>query len=85
MVFSPDGSRLASIGHDDTIRLWEAAAGKQLALLEGHAGGVLSVAFQPGRRPPSLRWQGTIRCGCGRLRPANATRRPEGTHCQCFF
>src|SRR5258708_13196380 len=36
---------------DNTVRLWDLPAGKEIARLEGHRGWVLSVAFSPdGRR-----------------------------------
>jgi WD40 repeat protein len=34
-------------GDDNTARLWNAATGKQLAILEGHTDSVRSVAFHP--------------------------------------
>src|SRR5205085_2729951 len=63
VAFSPDGSRLASIGDDKTIRLWDTASGQQLRELNGHTGQVNSVAFSPdGRQLASASWQdGTIR------------------------
>jgi|FLYN01.1.fsa_nt_gi WD40 repeat protein/serine/threonine protein kinase len=56
VAFSPDGTLLASgsgdpsIGEDNTVRLWDAATGEELAVLEGHAGPVTSVAFSPDGR-----------------------------------
>ncbi len=59
VAFSTDGQTLASVGGYDTnlpssgirdrttIRLWDAATGKQLYTLTGHEGWVRSVAFSP--------------------------------------
>ncbi|KAB2568610.1 Vegetative incompatibility protein HET-E-1, partial [Lasiodiplodia theobromae] len=47
VVFSPDGSLVASASDDKTVRLWEAATGSQRAVLEGHSDSVRSVVFSP--------------------------------------
>ncbi|KUP96493.1 WD40 repeat domain-containing serine/threonine protein kinase [Thermobifida cellulosilytica] len=47
VVFSPDGSVLAGAGGDNTVRLWDAGTGEELAELEGHTDWVRSVAFSP--------------------------------------
>src|SRR5262249_9790287 len=47
LVFSPDGTRLASGGEDGTARLWDSATGAPLATCRGHASRVVSVAFSP--------------------------------------
>jgi WD40 repeat protein/serine/threonine protein kinase len=46
---SPDGSRLASGGHDRdrSVRLWNARTGQPLGTLRGHEERVTSVAFSP--------------------------------------
>lgn len=46
-VFSPDGKALVSVDGDETIRLWEAATGKNSSILKGHTKGVRCVAFSP--------------------------------------
>lgn len=59
---SADGAWLAAGSADGTIRLWDAASGRQLALLEGHTDDVRSVAFSPsGDRLASVSEDGTIR------------------------
>lgn len=43
VVFSPDGSRIASCGEDMTIRLWSTETGALLHTLTGHEGAVMGV------------------------------------------
>src|SRR5690348_16880296 len=45
VAFSPDGQRLASASLDNTIKLWDAASGKEQARVRGHGDGVCGVAF----------------------------------------
>lgn len=45
VVFSPDGSRLASCGEDMTVRLWSTQSGELLHTIEGHEGAVMGVDF----------------------------------------
>ena len=45
VAFSPDGKIAASAGNDGTIRLWDAATGEQIRVLEGHKGSVETIAF----------------------------------------
>ncbi len=49
-VFSPDGKSVVTSSDDGTARVWD-LKGKQLALLSGHNGRVMSAHFSPdGRR-----------------------------------
>ncbi|MEO1331703.1 MAG: WD40 repeat domain-containing protein, partial [Pseudomonadota bacterium] len=47
---------------DDTSRLWDAASGDALAVLQGHSDNVVSVAFSPdGTRLATASWDKTAR------------------------
>ncbi|MBI4604582.1 MAG: WD40 repeat domain-containing protein [Planctomycetes bacterium] len=48
--YSPDGTKIATASFDRTIRIWDAASGKEVAGLAGHQGKVLSLAFSPDGR-----------------------------------
>jgi WD40 repeat protein/tRNA A-37 threonylcarbamoyl transferase component Bud32 len=62
LAFSPDGQQLASASGDQTVKLWDAATGRRILTLTGHAGEVLSVAFSPdGQRVASAGKDGTAR------------------------
>jgi WD40 repeat protein len=62
LVFSPDGTRLASASEDGTAHLWDAATGALLHTLTGHTAKVLSVAFRPdGARVVTASADGTVR------------------------
>ena len=47
MAFHPDGTRLATAGWDQTVRVWDADTGRELATFKGHTDRVLGVAFSP--------------------------------------
>jgi WD40 repeat protein len=47
VVFSPDGTRLASASLDKTVKVWSASGSAELRTLQGHTDGFDSVAFSP--------------------------------------
>jgi WD40 repeat protein/serine/threonine protein kinase/tetratricopeptide (TPR) repeat protein len=63
VCWCPDGQRLASNSRDGlTVKIWEAATGKELRALKGHRGEVVGVAFSPdGKRLASAGIDGMVR------------------------
>lgn len=47
IAFSPDGSRIATGGNDNTIAIWDAATGERLLVLRGHTEYVKGLAWSP--------------------------------------
>jgi acyl carrier protein len=46
-AFSPDGTRLVSVGVDGTARIWVVETGRQVAILRGHGNIINSAVFDP--------------------------------------
>ena len=73
VVFSPDGTKLATAGFSNTARLWDVTTGQPLCPPMKSDEGVLAVAFNPqGTKLATANADGTVR-----LRDA-ATGRPLG-------
>lgn len=47
VAHSPDGTRLATAGDDNTARLWDAVSGRPFFTLRGHSDVIQSVVFSP--------------------------------------
>jgi WD40 repeat protein/transcriptional regulator with XRE-family HTH domain len=47
VALSPDAKTLASVGRASTVRLWDVASGKQVAVLHGQDSPVRAFAFRP--------------------------------------
>jgi hypothetical protein len=62
VAFSADGGRIVSGSYDNSVRLWDAASGAELACLSGHEETVTSVAFSAdGGRIVSGSWDKSVR------------------------
>jgi len=62
VVFSPDGTQLATSSLDQTARVWDARDGHPLGTLLGHKGPVIGIAFSPdGSHVATAGGDGTVR------------------------
>ena len=58
----PDGRHVVSASEDKTLKVWNVAAGRCLATLEGHSKGVMCAAvFPDGRRVVSTSEDKTLK------------------------
>jgi WD40 repeat protein len=61
VAWHPDGERLAVAGSDPRIRIWNVAALRMVATLEGHAQQITTVTFHPdGELVASHGWDGQL-------------------------
>jgi WD40 repeat protein/class 3 adenylate cyclase len=62
IAYSPDGSVIAAVGVDSTVRVWDAGTGVQRLVLGGHGNTLAGVAFSPdGSRLASAGFESTVR------------------------
>ncbi len=61
-AYSPDGSRIVSASEDNTLKVWDAETGAEVATLAGHSEQVASCAFSPdGSRIVSVSEDNTLK------------------------
>ena len=65
-AFSPDGARIVTASGDKTARIWDAATGKEIAVLRGHESEVTFRRLQPRRRAHRHGVRGQDRAHLGR-------------------
>ena len=64
VTWSPDGTKIASGGHDTTVHVWDAATGATIHELTGHTEAVEGVAWSPdSSKIVSGGYEGTVRVG----------------------
>jgi len=47
VAWSPDGTRIASSGYDETVQIWDATSGKEIVIYRGHSAWVKAIAWSP--------------------------------------
>jgi WD40 repeat protein len=68
-VLAQYGKTLASRSFDNTVKLWDAQTGQELATLNGHNNRITSVAFSPdGKTLASASYDYTVKLWVGDTR-----------------
>lgn len=76
-AFSSDGSRLASAGNDNKVRIWDTATGRELLALHGHELLITGVRFLDHDTLVSAGLDNTVRFWDARLLDVGGRRRHE--------
>ncbi len=50
VLFTPDGARVVTAGQDRKVRVWDAATGNPIRVIDGHLNAVRGLALMPGGR-----------------------------------
>jgi len=62
MAYSPDGSKLATGGHDQSLRVWDTVTYENLFTLETQSGDLNSISFSPDGERMATSWDdGTVK------------------------
>ena len=62
VVYSPQGTRLASASFDNTVKVWDAVTGQETLTIDGHTSPVWSVCFsRDGQRLASASFDNTVK------------------------
>ena len=77
-AFSPDGSRIVTASDDKTARIWDAASGKEIAVLRGHEnrGGVRRLQQRRLAHRHGVGRQDRAHLGCGERQGDRGPARP---------